>query len=206
MSERHLSAAFKSTDPSGTLFVNTFSVHQVWDNAFTTPGMGLTCESVANWLKDDYLAMLVPAYSLGTVAIRELGVDEPKVAEIAIDENGTCSGVSGELPVEVCMVLSFKTEVATRAARGRIFVPSPRGSTPLQSPDKWDPDTNYWEHAQTFGETLLTSPVIDYGPLDAYSFSLTAEVWSRVNQNGHDITSVTRRPRPHWLRSRSTAP
>ena len=103
------------------------------------------------------------------------------------------------------MVLTWRTDLATRSGRGRIFVPSPLGSATLESPDKWDPEAQYWIHAGTFGDNFTSPFTFNYGVL-LESATLTGRVWSRVNDEGHDVTSFIRRTRPHWLRSRSTAP
>jgi hypothetical protein len=168
--------------------------------------MGDTAEALDQWLRDDYLTLLVPNYTVDAFTIRELGVEEPAVHEVAVGDAGTLSSQTGELPAECCMVITWRTAVATRSGRGRQFIPSPRGSGALSGPDTWKVSGPYWEHAADWIALIVAGHTFSYGEGGLEESQLTPEVWSRVHNTGHDITSGVRRSRPHWLRSRSTAP
>jgi hypothetical protein len=168
--------------------------------------MSQTVEALHQWLTENYLDCLVHQYILDVLAIRELDTEDPHIAEKEIGVHGTMGTAAEDLPGECCLVLTLRTDVATRAARGRMFIPSPRASNALDGVNAWDTTSDYWQNVQQFAGQLISPWTFAYGSIDEWDATLTAEVWSRTHNVGHDVTSYVRRPSPHWLRSRSTAP
>lgn len=206
MGEMVVEVAYRSTAPGGELIVNTMAAHVVWDTGLPTPEIDEIVDAIDAWLTEDYCQMLADDYSVDQLAVRQLDSETPWVRDRELNLTGTLGSVSGELPVECCLVLSWRSDLATRSGRGRIFVPSPLGSAALQAPDKWSTTAQYWIHAGTFADRYMTEQDVDYGTGGIDTFHLFPMVWSRVHQEGYTLTSWIRRSRPHWLRSRSTAP
>ena len=196
-------AAFHSTF-SSVLFVNSFAVR--CDGVLPGApdlGAGTVADEVSTWLTTAYRAMLPAAYSVSDVSVRELYTSTPAQGVHAISAAGTLSGSSGNLPREVCLILSLKSAVATRSGRGRMFIPSPLNSGFLSSQDVWDTASAYWSAVNTFGNALLAGRTFTSGVLD---YHLSCRIHSRTRNEDYDLTSFVRRPQPHWLRSRATAP
>ena len=154
-------------------------------------------------LRATYRGLLQTAWSLDSASVRELLTATPTKADLAVGQAGLLGVGTGNLPVEVCQVLSFSTALATRSGRGRMFLPSPFYSSYLSAPDVWATGGGYWVAAASFANVLTTPWTVVHGPT---TYHYASYVFSRHTQSIHAITGYVRRSRPHWLRSRSTAP
>jgi hypothetical protein len=189
----------------GVLAVNTFCIHEA-----ESPGgvagelsAATVVDDLDSWLRTLYRACLNSAWHVDSLSVRELGSSSPTEAEKTIGQNGTLANGTGNLPAEVCQVVKIGTALATRSGRGRMFFPSPFYSSYLDAPDNWNSAAAYWTAVNAFMTALLAGHDATHD-LIGHHYSL--RVWSRTRGAAQDATGFTQRSRPHWLRSRSTAP
>ena len=196
--------AWRSTDTSGTLFVNTLHV-QVFedpDDNFNASADGVA-DGVDAAFTTLYRAMLNTAYTVNELAVRELRTATPEAAAKSLAVAGTLANATSLLPIEVCGIITWKSNVATRSGRGRMFVPSPRYSSYLTTNDAWNTGAAYWTAMGAFAAEVLTTNTFVEGGV---TYTIQPVVYSRAHDQANEITSYVRRQRPHWLRSRSTSP
>lgn len=199
--------AWRSLRSDGTSFVNTICVRDdPTTGALETPSPGEIVGNIDSWLTTKYRAMLAPGYTVQEVHIRELYSGTPREAISTVNGAGTGAAETANMPVEVCKVISWKTNVATRRGRGRIFVPSPVRASALNTADAWATADTYWSNATTFINALLAGDDYSYGTGGAFTSHQSLRVHSRAGNTDFDVTAGVQRVRPHWLRSRSTSP
>lgn len=199
-------AAFKSTDAGGVQYVNTLAVGQ---DVPLGPDTALDYDTLANdvytWLGTEYLAMLAPDYTLNEVHVLGIlgGNGEGTKSVGAVGTLNLSGTTEHSCPKELTAVLTFKTAVAGRRGRGRIFVPSPRWAEFMSNVSQWNTASNYWTAIGAFGAKVLAGANITHGAAEHH---YTGKVWSRAGNTVNDITAYIRRPEYHFLRSRRTAP
>lgn len=193
-----------SHDGNGVQYVNTLCAH-VQQTVLDLADLGASdvASAVDTWLRTKYRDVLAAAYTFDEIQVRELFTETPAEAASTVGLAGTLTPGSGQLPREVCMVLSFKSDVATRSGRGRIFIPSPQNSSYLVAPDTWSTSGAYWTNVGALGAQLLTGQNVTFNLID---YHVSLRIHSRKHNATYDVKSYLRRPAPHWLRSRSTAP
>lgn len=160
--------------------------------------------AIAGWLGDPYRHCLPGVWTLDEIVSRELFDSTPAEHSVSVGAAGdlTASGAY-RAAKELCVVLNVKSSVATRSGRGRMFFPSPLYDGYLGDQTNWLQSGNYWTKLGLFVDALLaghdfTASLIDY--------HVSMRIHSRKLNDTFDVTSITRRPAYHWLRSRSTAP
>lgn len=122
------------------------------------------------------------------------------------------SGVAGSrapsdtsLAPAICAVISWKTKVAKRYARGHTFAPPAYSSASSQTGGHWNTANAYWGAVVAFGSKYA-------GGFTAGSTSYVPEVFSKhlvttgVTPFSNHITGWTVDSRQHYLRSRDTTP
>lgn len=167
-----------------------------------TPTAEAVATAVGTGLMPTYRAVLSPDYSVADVTVERI-VDRlvTEAAVAAVGANGTLdSGPGGPLPREVCMLLRLTSTRAGRSGKGRLFLPGPLKSNTLDGPDAWLTSNAYWTNAGTLGALLVT------GFVDADDTAVNFGVYSRVHDEWNALVGQARDARPHWLRSRMTAP
>jgi len=186
-------------------FINTVSVNvEIIGPDVTEASPAAVASAVDDWLRTPYLGMLHPGYTLEDITVNELTTGADETSQVTVGVGGTLPSSTGHLPLEVCGILSLRTALATRSTRGRIFVPSPGESGQLAENDAWSTAADtYYDAMKTFGDALLAGHDFTEGVIDYHASTV---IWSRKNSSKQDVTGYLARTRPHWLRSRSTAP
>jgi hypothetical protein len=197
--------SMKNRAADGTVAVNTIAAKvEVVGPDVTEASPAKVADEASSWLTTSYLGLLHPSWTLEEVAVKELTSGADEAASHVVGSVGTLPASTGLLPVEVCGVLTLKTAFATRSKRGRLFLPSPLQSGQLTGVDVWSTvGTTYGARCAAFGATLLAGHDFTEGVVN---YHMSAGVWSRKLGSFQDATATQFRTRPHWLRSRSTAP
>jgi hypothetical protein len=191
------SAAVRSTF-AGVDFVNVLHVSGDSGSGHADPLDVAT--AVWSWLGADYRACLNSAYTVREVTAEKLvGGHAVSVGVHEVNLAGTLS-CAGVCPRELALLVRLQSTHAGRRGKGRMFLPSPLGSDALSSQDIWSTSHAYWTAAGTLS-TLLTTGGGTFGGI-AIAFG----VYSRKDDALYPIAGVNRDVRPHWLRSRMTAP
>lgn len=197
----------------GTTFVNTFHV------VARTPA--LTADAGADEVRDTlhaalttkYRACLKTAYTLNSLTVREElapgDTSIPAESVQTIGLAGTLGGGDTLLPLSMVQLVTFRTNAAVRSGHGRMFMPSSRASADLDANALWLATNPYWTNVTAFCNELKTHH--DMGILGADG-TLAQVVYSRTRRARgdadyyFDVTAFVQRNKPHWLRSRATAP
>lgn len=189
---------------SGVDFVNV-----LWARGYVsaigsaeTPTAEQVAAALGTHLMPTYRDVLQSDYTVADVTVeRIVGGAVTEAAVAAVGANGTLdSGPGGPLPREVCMLLRLTSSRPGRSGKGRLYIPSPLRSNTLDGPDAWLTSNAYWTKVGTLGTTLVA------GVVDTFDTGLTFGVYSRVHDEFNPLVGQARDPRPHWLRSRMTAP
>lgn len=208
--------AYQSETNDGIRIVNTG--HVVSTEDFTGGGDGSAAQvrdALHSALTTKYRATLPGDITVQVLVVREelAPGDEsvPEESSQSINLTGTLSGTGDRLPVGCCLLVSLYTNAAVRSGHGRRFL-GPKGfAVQLNSLGVWDTGGGQiWGNVATFEDEALLDHSIDTG----FGTTATAHpvVYSRtrrakeLDEYTFDVVSYTRRPQPHWLRSRMTAP
>lgn len=189
----------------GVSTVSTLCAHVEDDGpGGTDASLSAAGGAIAGWLSDPYRACLPSVWTIDEIVSRELFDATPGEHSVAIGAAGSLVA-SGAFRAakELCLILNMKSAVATRSGRGRMFFPSPLYDGYLGDQTNWLQSGNYWTKVGLFKDALLAGH--DFLS-DLTDYHISARIFSRKLQETFDITSITRRPAYHWLRSRSTAP
>lgn len=208
--------AYNSDHNSGVRIVNTGYVVTTED--FGGGGDGSAAQvrdALHGALTTKYRAMLAADFTVQSLVIREQlkpgDTDVPEEAAQTIASAGTSTGTGDRLPLGCCMLVSIYTNAAIRSGHGRRFVYPGGYASALTSAGIWDPSGGgIWAAVAAFEDEAKLTHSVDTG----FGTTATAHpvVYSRTRHGLNldpwyfDITSYTRRPQPHWLRSRMTAP
>jgi len=200
---------FRSTGAIGEQYANTICVHDTADTIFGAQAILDMLDTVDTWLTAKYVAMLPSSVVLDELhgfRIPATYGDASEVAGKAIATGGTLGAGDGKMPRETSLILALRSESTSRRHQGRLYLPSPRDSALLGSTSDWLTSTVYWTRVATFGQALLDGK--DYG----IGQHLSTRIYSRrqhiegTGDKTKDVKTYIRRPRPHWLRRRVTAP
>lgn len=200
---------FESVTPAGVVQIN----HLHFQTASTIGGTEPPASDILARLDTEfralYRAALAEEDTLRSLSLRE-EVRAPDVpapgADVSVNLAGTLVTSTNDLPDGLCLIISKKTGIPLRAARGYLALPSPRTSSYLTSSREWG--SLYLTAANALAAKLDDS--YDIGALPAVT--LNPVVYSRTrHQSGADdytfkITAGITRLTPHWRRSRMTAP
>jgi hypothetical protein len=200
-------ASVRTSTPSGAVFVNDFCVRADNSGLDPLPDMTEIGGLIWSWLSPHYLFVISSSYTVQLLHVRKLYETPAEVADYAIGTAG--SAVSGTgLPRELCRILSFRTGLAGRSYRGRVFLPCPRNTGELLSSDanQFDTSSSWWSAGHSFASDLLDGKDISYGPLSAYTGHLSLRVYSRKLAEDHDVTAILEPTAVHFLRSRTSIP
>lgn len=202
---REYEVAFRSHDDAGVLYVNTFAVKvEATGPDLTEASMTKVVDEINTWLTTKYRDCLHGALTFAEIAIRRILPDDGSLAVHAVNATGTLFAPGGQqLPRELCLLLSVKTDDNSRSGRGRMFLPSPRVVAFLGDVFQWSTTTDYWSNAGVFATALLAGH--DFTE-DLTDYHISTRLWSRKDNATKDVTSIVRKAPYHWLRSRSTAP
>lgn len=184
----------------------------------TEPGFGES-EPSADDVLDKLDEVLSPLYKdvlttatvLHSLEVSELldPDDEETLPGGAVREYGDPGNLSpgdDKLPTALCAIVSLRTGVPRRWARGYNALPSPRNSAALNSSHLWTGD--YWDAVETWADAMDD----DYELGGVIPASLIPIVYSRTQRaRGHDLfwaqvqAGIPQR-NPKWRRSRLSAP
>lgn len=206
MPAHYARAAFRSTSSSdGRLIVNV--LHVEVDTLSDPVNWGTAAGDVSTWLTTLYRAMLPGGFTLHDLTLTAENYVGSDLGQgiASIELAGTFSPSDTKLNSALCAVLSFKTALAKRYARGHIFCPPPLSTTQLQAGGTWDPAGTYLTAVNAFGAAYVaghTAGSTSYAPI----------VYSRTRANQavspyvFPIVSRTTKTTAHYLRSRLTIP
>jgi hypothetical protein len=135
--------------------------------------------------------------------------DLADVAEESLNVVGTRGTISGDhLPAEMCLWFGFKSDVASRSARGGTHLPSIIDASELNSTGLWD--TGYVNAAAV----IALADAIKDDINDVFGTTGTSDInpviYSRTRRSRgqspytFDLKSVIRSDKPRWLRRRAT--
>lgn len=122
-----------------------------------------------------------------------------------VEEAGTYSAADAHVPAALVPLINLHTAVASRSARGHLFLGGPRDTITLIS-GKWS--SSWLTRMTTFADLLDNS--FDLGTIDVTH--VHPVVYSRTrHRNGTEphtfrVTKATANNQPTWLRSRLTVP
>ena len=127
-------------------------------------------------------------------------------AEEALNVVGTRGTISGDhLPNEMCFWLAFKSDVASRSARGGTHLPSIIDASELNSIGEWD--TGYVN--ATAMTSLINKIKDDLNDVFASTGDILPIIYSRTrrarSQSPYtfDLKSIVPSSKPRWLRRRA---
>lgn len=198
---------------AGTSIVNTF--HQVARGAPITGEIGAdeVRDTLTAALNTKYRACLTPEYTLLSLTVREelapgdTSIPQESVATIGLV--GSLAESTPSLPYSLSPLVTIRTNAAVRSGHGRLFMPSPLSAGALTTGGLWFTTHAFWiAHTAFFTELNLNHNMGTLGS-DGH---LATIVYSRTRRAAgdpdyyFDMTGFIQRTKPHWLRSRATAP
>lgn len=160
------------------------------------------------WLDTDYKSVLATEGTvLDLLALEEIapgGSGVPDAYLLSINSAGTLS-TPNNLPMELTMHLQSKTGVPVRGAHGGIFLPPPLSSTFLTGDGLgFATSGDYWTNSGALADTLLEGADWTGVGTGHYSYVIYSKTRRAAGASTYafDVTSITRNPKPTWLRSR----
>lgn len=202
----HARIALEAHDAgTGALVVNV--LHAEVDTLTSPPNWNSIAADVGTWLAQEWFNLLSQHKIFDQIV-----VTDENYPGSTHGQGVHTAGSSGarivpdqELDAALCEVVSLKTAVAKRYARGHVFLPPAETVTALGGIGLWSQTNAYWLAAQAFAAKFLAG-------FTAGSTSYTPEVFSRhlvatgVTPFTNKVTSAPLSAKQHWLRSRSTSP
>lgn len=200
---------FESVTPGGVVCINHLHFQTDGEVGATEPTASALLTRLDTEFRTLYRAALAEEDTLRSLALREevRGSDVPAPgADVAVNLLGTLATSVNDLPDAMCLIISKKTGIPLRSARGYLALPSPRSSGHLDS-------TRSWWGGYLTAATALAAKLDDSYDVGTFpDVTLNPVVYSRTrHEAGRDdftfkITTAIARPTPHWRRSRMTAP
>jgi hypothetical protein len=198
--------AFNSSRPdTGLLVVNV--LHLEVDTLADPPNWPSVATDVATWLGTDYLAMLPTSFVWHNLTVTAEDYPGSLFGQgiVSSEVPGNRTVADNRLDPAVCAVISWKTAVAKRYARGHMFCPPAITEGALGDDATWAPANPYFPACTAFANLFASGHSVastSYAPI---VFSRTRVA---LNQSpyffpivGHSVGA-----KQHWLRSRSSAP
>lgn len=202
----HGRVAFEASNASdGTLITNVF--HLEVDTLSSPPDWNSIANDIGVWLGTLYTNMLS-----NNCRLDQIVVTDENYPGSTHGQGVSVSGVTGarnvadhKVSAGTCALVSFKTAVAKRYARGHAFLPPAYEAAALGAEGTWGTGDQYWVSCENFVNSFKAGHA-------AGSTSYTPEIFSRhMVQTGQTpfsfaIRSATLAAKQHFLRSRTTAP
>lgn len=198
---------------SGAEFVNDLYYQTDLDVLEEEPSAANVGDAVNDHLKTAYKACIPASSLVNSLEVRE-EVDPldpslvPEAASIIINEAGTLSVADQNLPDAATLIVTKRTDAATRSGRGYIAMPSPKGVAQLTTSNRWNTGGLYFGAVTTF--SALLDDDVETGGVG--SVTCHPVVYSRTRAKNaltpvtFRITSALPRPEVRWRRTRTTAP
>jgi len=195
------------------LIVNTFHVVDRPDALESDRTADQVRDLLHSALTTKYRALVQAGVTVSSLLVREelppgdTGI--PAESSQTIGLVGTLAGSDQNLPLSLCVLASVKTNAAVRSGHGRLFLPCPQSAGSLTTNGLWNTANAFWTNAGTFMTELNNNHGYADGGLTGH---LATVVYSRTRRGRgdpnyyFDMTGYTLRTKPHWLRSRATAP
>lgn len=195
---------------TGVQFANTICVHDNGGVGGADPASASDLlDAVDSWLGTKYKDVLPSSSILDVLRATEIPStfgDPSSVGEKAIDDAGLMTGLDGQLPNSVTLVMAFRSDDTSRRHQGRIHLPSPRHSGFMTGIGQWNTGSSYWTKCNTLKGALEAGHDFD---TDNH---LSLRVYSRrqhiegTGDKTKDVSQVVLRNNPRWLNSRQTSP
>lgn len=195
-------AAVQSHDSGGVLYVNTLGVKM---DPVSGDGLSATdlASAVWDWIGASYRAALPARLTIDSVKVTKMpfgtGVDGLHAVGLAgsVAEDST-------LPRELCVILGWKTDVATRSGRGHIAFPTPM-TAGLMTGQVYNLALGYFATTLTAFLTALDGGH-DWTSGGVTEGHLSHVVYSRKHDTYADVKTRLIRSAPRWVERRQTAP
>lgn len=203
--------SFKGHFDDGVLTVN--SLHYVTQPPLE--GSEPAAQDVCQLLKDEWAPLWINAntgaWHFSSVDLTEmvnpLDVNAtPRAATVAVTNGGALPATGDKLPEALCGIVSLRTEVARRWARGYVAMPSPRASSYL------DASANWTGGYLTALQAIAAKVDDDYEIGTVSVTSVIPVVYSRTqhlrgaDQPWAQVSAGVARTKPKWRASRLSAP
>lgn len=196
-------AVLQSHDAAGVVYINTLGVKMdpVAGDGLNPTDLADECYS---WFGAEYRAILGEGLQFDTLTVEKMPSGSGIVGVHPVNLAGTVAEGSSR-PREICYILSWKTDVATRSGRGHIAVSCPLVDS-LYSGQSFNMGAAYFASGAVpaflakldAGHDWLTSGVTDG--------HLSHIVYSRKHDSYADVKARIIRSKPRWLERRQTAP
>ena len=190
---------FENVDSAGTLFMNTICVHD--GASLGEASAAHIADACVDWLSAPYRAALRSSLTLTLMRLRSAPAGSSTEEVRAIGLAGSAAA-GNTLPKELAVILSFKTNHATRSGRGHIAYPGQNDASAI-SGSLWATGTAWWTALDTLTAALAAGH--DFTE-DLTSNHLSHRVWSRKDQASYDVTAIVKRLPVRWVERRQTAP
>lgn len=182
-------------------------LHAEVDTLTDPPNWATVAVDVDAWLSQVWLNVLSVADRYNQVVVTDEnypGSTHGQGVHVS-GSPGTRTLSDTSLDPALCQVLSWKTAVAKRYARGHNFMPPAYSSATSTTGGTWNGANAYFGACGAFGNKYLAGSV-------AGSTSYIPEVFSKhlvatgVTPFANKVTGFQNGSHQHWLRSRSTSP
>lgn len=200
---------FKSITPAGVVCINHLHFQTDGEVGASEPTGSALLTRLDTEFRALYRAALAEEDTLTALELREevRGSDVPAPgADVAVGLAGLLATSVNDLPDAMCLIISKKTGIPLRSARGYLALPSPRSSGHLNSSREW------WGGYLTAAQALAAKLDDSYDVGGFPDITLNPVVYSRTRHESgassytFKITAGIARATPHWRRSRMTAP
>ncbi len=198
----------------GAEIINSFHIKKDPDALTTDVSADDVAGFVSTWLATAWKAVVPEEATVQTLTVREeLAPGDSSVPDEGSRSYGTAGTLAtGDtvLPRPMCMWVAAHTNAAVRSGHGGMFLPPALASNYLDAGGVIKSTNDYWNAAATLIGDLLAGH--DYTIVPSSAGHLSYVIYSRTRRARgdaeyyFDVTSMTRHPEWHWLRSRSTAP
>ena len=199
--------AWRSTWFDGVEVVNTFHVQTDVGFGGSEPDIADVADDLDDALRTKYKALIWDSSTLDDFTLTEELADGdssiPAQHVISIAAAGTHNPSDETAPTEICALLQLRTAVASRSARGRMFLP-PCVNALYYVRDAWAAGGQLTA-ITTFADELISTHNVGSTDVNTVIYSKTRRDRTE-DPFTFKVTSWARDARPHWLRSRSSAP
>jgi hypothetical protein len=201
---------YESTFPGNVVTVNDWYYQTDVPAAGSEPPAGDVVDALDDHWRTIYRAVIAEEATVNLARVREQlpssSTGVPDGAELAVNQAGTLGTPSTELPVSLSAIVSKRTGVPLRSARGYLAIPSPLSQVALTDNRLWDHGQEYWLQLQAVRDAL--DDVVDTGTF--LITHLNPVVYSRTRHNASlepftfRITGGIIRDAPRWRDSRQS--
>lgn len=195
-------AAIQSADAAGVLYINTLGIKM---DPVTGDGLNATdlADECWSWFGSEYRGILGEGLQIQTLTVTKMPAGSGVEGVHAVNLAGTVAEGSSR-PREICYILSWKTDLATRSGRGHIAVSCPLVDS-LYSGQSFNMGAAYFASGAVPAFLAKLNAGHDWGG-EIAAGHLSHIVYSRKHDSYADVKTRIIRSKPRWLERRQTAP